>query len=187
MRAALGHLGDLGFVERKQNQGAELIAIPTMPEPSDAAVAQGDDLLVQIASDRRKGRLAEQVAEQDLMQAYGLSRAAIKSALARLADLGVVERKLGYRWKFADAVYDATVQAEAFRFRLLVEPSGLLEPGFRAAAGLGRRHGRAAQGFPERQVDQGLQRGLFRDERGLPRGAGQGPRATASSTRRCAA
>ncbi len=130
VRAALGHLGELGFVERRQNQGAELIAMPTMPDPPEADAAQGDDLLVQIASDRRKGKLAEQVAEQDLMEAYGLSRAAIKNALARLADLGVVERKLGYRWKFVDAVYDATVQAEAFRFRLLIEPSGLLEPGF---------------------------------------------------------
>jgi DNA-binding GntR family transcriptional regulator len=132
VRSALGHLAELGFVERRMNHGFELAALPPLPATvtADGDGLQGDALLVQIASDRRAGKLAEHVSETDLMEAYNLSRTAIKNVLARLADVGAVERKLGYRWKFLDSAYDAKVQAEAYRFRLLIEPSALLEPRF---------------------------------------------------------
>jgi DNA-binding GntR family transcriptional regulator len=133
VRSALGHLAELGFVERRMNHGFELAALPPLPPAAAAAEGDGlqdDALLVQIAADRRAGKLAEHVSETDLMEAYGLSRTAIKNVLARLADLGAAERKLGYRWKFLDSAYDAQVQAEAYRFRLLVEPSAMLEPRF---------------------------------------------------------
>lgn len=132
VRAALSHLAEMGYVERRMNHGFELSAMPPLPvqAPQEVDGAQDDALLVQIVADRRSGKLAENVAETDLMESYGLSRTAIKNVLSRLADLGGVERKLGYRWKFIDSAYDAKAQAEAFRFRLLVEPSALLEPKF---------------------------------------------------------
>lgn len=135
VRAALGYLEDQGFVLRKPNQGVELIAMPPLPSAEGSEEGQDDALLVRIAAGRHEGVLADQVAEQDVMQAYGLTRAAAKNALARLADLGVVERNMGYRWKFLDGAYDAQAKAEAYRFRLLVEPAGLLEPGFALPAG----------------------------------------------------
>ena len=137
VRSALGHLAELGFVERRMNHGFELAALPPLPAAvvSETERLQDDSLMVQIAADRRLGKLAENVSETDLMEAYGLSRTAIKDVLSRLADVGAVERKLGYRWKFIDSAYDATVQAEAYRFRLLIEPSALLEPNFALPAG----------------------------------------------------
>lgn len=135
VRAALSYMAELGFVQRKQNQGAELIALPPLPAAMENEESQDDALLVRIAAARHEGTLAEQVAEQDVMEAFGLSRAAAKSALARLADLGVVERKLGYRWKFLDGAYDLDAEEEAYRFRLLIEPAGIVEPSFALAAG----------------------------------------------------
>ncbi len=113
----------------QQHRGVELLALPPLPGPQTQPT-QEDALLARIASDRRDGLLADQVSEQDLMQAYQLTRAAIKQALTRLAELGIAERKLGYRWRFLDGMYDAAARADAFRFRILVEPSSFIEPGY---------------------------------------------------------
>jgi DNA-binding GntR family transcriptional regulator len=132
VRAALEHLASQGFVQREQNRGVALMKRPPLPRADDTI--QGDELLARIAADRRQGRLADQVSEQDLMLAYDLTRAAVKEALNRLADLGIVERKLGYRWKFFDHAY-SQAQPESYRFRLVLEPAAILEPGFALAPG----------------------------------------------------
>jgi DNA-binding GntR family transcriptional regulator len=128
VRAALEHLAAGGFVQRQQNRGVELLKRPPLPD-SEPDAASGDELLTRIAADRHGQRLADTVSEQELMQAYGLPRAAIKEALTRLADLGVVERKLGHGWKFVERA-DAQVRHESYRFRLVMEPASLLEPDF---------------------------------------------------------
>ena len=128
VRAALNQLELQGFVQRNPNRGVELLRRPPQ-QHADAESAPQDELLARIAADRRQGELADQVAEQDLMLAYGLTRVAVKQVLSRLADLGVVERKLGYRWKFVDNAY-AQAQPESYRFRLVVEPAAILEPAF---------------------------------------------------------
>ncbi len=133
VRTALARLAEQGFVDYQQHRGVELLALPPLPG-SQTQPTQEDALLARIASDRRDGQLADQVSEQDLMQTYGQTRAAIKQALTRLAELGIVERKLGYRWRFLDAAYDAAARADAFRFRILVEPSSFIEPGYQLSA-----------------------------------------------------
>jgi DNA-binding GntR family transcriptional regulator len=130
VRAALEHLAHQGFIERRENRGVELVKRPPLPVVQFDSIAPGDALLARIAADRRSGQIADQVSEQEVMLAYGLTRAAVKQVLSRLADLGLVERKLGYRWKFIDQSYNAKAQAESFRFRLVVEPAALLEPEF---------------------------------------------------------
>ncbi len=127
VRAALEHLSRQGFTRRTPNIGVELLALPPLP-PAEVD-ARGDELLARIARDRHSGHLPDQVAEQDLMLAYDLTRAAVKEALGRLAELGVVERKLGYRWKFFDNAYVQAKQ-ESYRFRLVIEPAAILEPTF---------------------------------------------------------
>jgi DNA-binding GntR family transcriptional regulator len=128
VRSALRRLAMQGYVGY-QHRGVEMLALPPLP-PAGPLQLEDDQLLARIAADRREGRLADQVSEQDLMAAYQLTRVSTKLALTRLATLGVVERKLGYRWKFVEGVYDARARAEAFRFRALVEPSALIEPGY---------------------------------------------------------
>lgn len=50
--------------------------------------------------------------------------------LARLQDLGLIQRRSGYGWEFIHEVRDPRSKAESFRFRMLIEPAALLEPGF---------------------------------------------------------
>jgi DNA-binding GntR family transcriptional regulator len=133
VRAALSHLAAQGFVERKQNRGVELVARPPLPVIEEAISIDG--LLTCIAADRRHGALGEQISEQDLMDRYELPRSVAKQALSRLADLGVIERKLGYRWRFLDSAYDAATKDEAYRFRMVMEPNALLDPAFELPPG----------------------------------------------------
>lgn len=131
VRAALEHLAAQGFVERKPNRGVELVAPPPLPAPP-AEEAEGDEALVlDIARDRQRGRLPDYVSEKDLMESYAVSRPALKQALERLADLGVVERKLGYGWRFQADVWDRKSRDESYRFRMVIEPESIRQPGFR--------------------------------------------------------
>jgi DNA-binding GntR family transcriptional regulator len=132
VRAALEQLAAQGIVERKPHRGVELRRIPplarTRAAPQEDA---GDALLMRIARDRQRGKLPENVSETELMDAYGLTRPALRQVLERLGELGVVERRLGYGWRFANDVWDAAAREESYRFRMVIEPAAMREPGFR--------------------------------------------------------
>lgn len=130
VRAALDLLAQQGFVERKPHRGVELLRAPPLPAPTREAADGGDDLLRRIAYDRQHGHLGEYVSEKELMQAYDLARPAIRNALERLADLGAIEPKLGYGWRFATGAWDASVRHESYRYRMVIEPAAIREPGF---------------------------------------------------------
>ena len=136
VRAALAHLATQGFVERKPNRGVELLAVPPLPAVQAPDNREDDDtLLLRIARDRHHGHLPDYVSEKELMDRYALGRPALRQALERLAELGVMERKLGYGWRFAADVQDRAARQEAYRFRMLIEPAAIREPGFALAAG----------------------------------------------------
>jgi DNA-binding GntR family transcriptional regulator len=130
VRAALEHMEGRGLVARQRNRGVELVARPPKPRAPAAAPADDDALLVRIARDRQRGQLADDVSEKVLMERYGLTRIALREALERLAELGVVERKLGYGWRFANDAWDAAARHESYRFRMTLEPAAIREPGY---------------------------------------------------------
>ncbi|REE90905.1 DNA-binding GntR family transcriptional regulator [Cupriavidus plantarum] len=131
IRAALDQLEARGFVERRRNKGVALLAPPPVAEAEVTSPADEDELLARIAHDRQRKTLPDEVSERDLMERYNETRVTIKQALVRLADLGIVERRLGYRWKFQDAVWYSEARLESYRFRLVIEPAAMLEPSFR--------------------------------------------------------
>lgn len=129
VRAALAQFEAQGFMTRRANRGMELVSSP--PVAAQGAVMDEDDeLIARIARDRRAKVLLEEVSEKYLMEVYDQTRATIKHALVRLSDLGVVERRLGYLWRFIDDVWDASARREAYLFRGTVEPAALLSPSF---------------------------------------------------------
>jgi DNA-binding GntR family transcriptional regulator len=129
VRAAFDWLAERGVVRRHLNKGVELLSAP------DAADGGGSTdstelALVRIAHDRESGLLADVISEVEVMRRYEIGRLEAQRLLARLADLDMVERKPGYGWRFLQAPRDRAVHDERYRFRLLIEPMGLLEPGF---------------------------------------------------------
>ncbi|WP_456686558.1 GntR family transcriptional regulator, partial [Bradyrhizobium sp. P5_C11_2] len=146
VRAALKLLARRKLVHAGASRGyfvADTAPAPhkTPPKPSPD---ETDRLFLAIARDRRAGRLADEVSERDLMQRYDATRPVVQRVLTRLAEVAAVQRKPGHGWRFQPTIADAQARDESYRYRLLIEPAGLLEPGFRLdpawAADMRRRH-----------------------------------------------
>lgn len=136
VRAALAVLERRGVLKRMPGAGyrlhgprARLAALDFDPPVKDA-----DRVFLAIAKDRLQGALPTDVSEADLMRRYAVTRPTILKVLARLAEVGQVERKTGHGWAFVSSIRDAATRIESYRFRLLIEPAALTEPGFTLAA-----------------------------------------------------
>ena len=130
VRGALQYLENQGIVARRPNRGMELLALPEQA-PGTAAVDTDEEWLVRLARDHRRGEMPQDFSEVEIMRRYGLNRPTVQRVLSRLSDLEMVERKPGYGWRFMTGLRDPAARDESYRFRLLVEPLGILEPTFR--------------------------------------------------------
>ena len=132
-RAALGLLAERGVVEARANQGffltgenADLAAaeqsLPSAPE---------ENVIHAILRDREAGSLPEHLIETDLQEAYGIGPSALKKVLLQLAEDGLIKRRRGHGWSFVPSLSSSAAREESYRFRLIIECMGLLEPSFR--------------------------------------------------------
>jgi DNA-binding GntR family transcriptional regulator len=137
VRAALKLLAGRRLVRVGASRGYFVAdTIPPAPKTSSKPVpADTDRLFLAIARDRRSGRLPVDVSERDLMQRYDATRPVVQRVLARLAEVAAVQRKPGHGWRFQPIIADAQARAESYRYRILIEPAGLLEPGFKLDPG----------------------------------------------------
>jgi DNA-binding GntR family transcriptional regulator len=133
VRAALARLTERGVLAARAGGGFLLVRAPDDEQPTVPPTDPADWLTTRIARDRRAGALADEVSESQLAQRYGVARSLLRTVLARLAELDEVTRKPGYGWRFAPAREDLARREEAYRFRQMVEPAAILEPGFHAA------------------------------------------------------
>lgn len=144
VRAALAQLQAQGYVARVPYRGVQLRALPPPTVAAPAEPAPEDALLLRISRERQRGLLPDDMSEQALMQRYDIGRPALRRSLERLADLGLVERKPGYGWRFVDDLFDAKARHESYRLRMTLEPAAIREPGFALApewiVGMRERH-----------------------------------------------
>lgn len=140
---ALGVVETEGRAVRLRDAGfdPERLAAPA-PQEGDAVAR----LVMQLAHDRRMGELPEEVSERLLQSRYGAGRTVVAAALRQLAEVGAATRNRGHGWRFGPAYASAADRAASYRFRLMLEPAGLLEPGFALPegwlAGMRRAHER---------------------------------------------
>ena len=130
VRAAIDHLARQGLVRRHPNKGVELLSAPEASADPNASADATELAMVRVAQDRHGGRLPDEISELELMRRYELGRPEVQRLMARLADLDMVERKRGYGWRFLHEPRDQSAHDERYRFRLLIEPMVVLEPGF---------------------------------------------------------
>lgn len=137
VRAVLDQLADEGFLAHRPQRGMELIALPERPATPKENEKSEESLLVAIARDRDEEQLTDDVSETELMRRYVVPRRTLRGALILLADLGALERKAGYGWRFLNR-WDHEARQESYAFRLLIEPAAILLPGFQLAPGWAR-------------------------------------------------
>ncbi|RDV00609.1 GntR family transcriptional regulator [Trinickia dinghuensis] len=94
----------------------------------------GDDdeaTYLAIAEDRLAGTLADRFTENELIRRYGVTRAQLNAILRRMAQEGWIERRPGHGWMFLPVLTSAETYRQGYRYRLLIESAGVMEPTFR--------------------------------------------------------
>ncbi len=94
------------------------------------AVPRDEDLYLRMAQDRLEGLLPERVTENELQRRYELTRGELARLLRRILSEGWIERLPGHGWTFLPMLTSIEAYKDSYRFRLVIEPAAILEPGF---------------------------------------------------------
>jgi len=142
VRKALVFLADVGIVERIPNRGfflsrpaAELGAVDL-----DAASEAEETVYFQLVDDHLNGRFATEFTAADVTRRYGLSPRQAQRLLSRLEGEDLVRRRVGRGWEFQQVLSTVEGHDQSYRFRMIVEPGALLEPGFTVDAAAFAEH-----------------------------------------------
>lgn len=133
VRRALAYLHEIGVVEREANRGYFLkkLPLPTHRTPLLQRAEDYEEPYLRIADDRLAGELEDHVTETSLMRRYSMPRRELQRLLHRMENEGWLQRKPGHGWMFVSLANTVESHAQSYRFRMLIEPAALLEPGFR--------------------------------------------------------
>jgi len=135
VRAALNFLADTGFVGKSVNRGYFLTKPAGQivgPEPT----SEEDRSYLQIAEDRLDGQLPARVTESDLMRRYSISRTRLIPILTRIMHEGWIDRLPGKGWEFQSLLDSVEAFEQGHRFRMVIEPAALREPGYHLPANI---------------------------------------------------
>jgi DNA-binding GntR family transcriptional regulator len=141
IRRALTLLHEHGLVERAPNRGYFLAEEGARLDPGalETLTSEEEALYRRLVSELMDGALGEAVTTAELQRRYATSRATVSRLMTYLRGEGLIEPREGHGWRFLPALTSPEAYDASYRFRRLVEPAALLEPGFTAdATELGR-------------------------------------------------
>lgn len=125
-------LYDQGLLEQKPNRGFFVVPNARVePEGSpDDPLPESMSDYQRLAEDWLTDKIPADVTEQMLRDRYDLTRTQVNDILMRASREGWAERKQGYGWRFLPVAKTAEAFEQIYRFRMLIEPAAMLEPGF---------------------------------------------------------
>ncbi|MGP8292084.1 GntR family transcriptional regulator [Vreelandella zhanjiangensis] len=134
IRAAFQFLEEQGVVKRQPNRGFFLVDTKRgLFADADEPLEQGSSispLCFTIGVDYLNNQIAGKITEAELAKKYTLGRSTILQAMHTMEAEGWVSRLLGYGWEFNEFLTSQATYDQCFRFRLLIEPAALREPGY---------------------------------------------------------
>jgi DNA-binding GntR family transcriptional regulator len=134
VRGALALLARRGWIDYRANSGY-FVGMGGAPQADPALDGAGaDDLYRDLIAARATGRLPDTVTEKELLRQHAAPKSLLDKVLRRMLAEGLIEKRPGRGWRFPPALETPEALAESYRFRLLVECGGLLEPSFAADA-----------------------------------------------------
>jgi len=133
VRSAMQFLEGLGVVAKEPHRGYFLRKSPasikrtTLSSESDPEEAR----YLRIADDRLKGILGGEFTEAELMRRYAMTATQTRRLLDRMSREHLIHKKHGHGWEFEPVLDSAKAHNQSYRFRMIIEPAAILEPGFR--------------------------------------------------------
>jgi DNA-binding GntR family transcriptional regulator len=134
VRSALRLLQDDGIVATADRGGYtvlraadQLDGVPVAENTDDGADEQ---VYLRIAANRLDGELPDRVTENALARRYDLAPAQLARILRRINAEGWLERLPGYGWEFQHTLTSLKSYEDSYRFRFIIEPAAIREPGF---------------------------------------------------------
>ncbi|MFY0595247.1 MAG: GntR family transcriptional regulator [Cognatishimia sp.] len=89
-----------------------------------------DGIYDRFVNDWLNDRISNEVNESSLRKFYDITASRANSIMFRAVHEGWAERKPGYGWRLREVAKTEEAFNQIYRFRLLIEPAALLEPGF---------------------------------------------------------
>lgn len=132
VREALALLCEQKIIEQIPNRGFFTCAAPQeVLKSSDPLPREANRAYYRLADDWIDDRIEADVTEQMLRDRYGLTRTQVTDILMRASREGWAERKQGYGWRLLPVAKTPESFEQIYRFRMIIEPAGMLEPSFR--------------------------------------------------------
>lgn len=131
-REALLELADMGCLEQLPNRGFFVLELAPEPteNPDEVVPLEEPPDYYRLSEDWLNDAIPAQVTEKFLRDRYGLTKFQVLDILNRAAKVGWAEPKPGYGWRFLDVAKTPETLEQIYKVRALIEPAGLLEPGF---------------------------------------------------------
>ncbi|GAA1093347.1 GntR family transcriptional regulator [Nocardiopsis composta] len=133
VRRALALLEETGIVQRIPNRGYFLRRAGDDLEPVLGRIdahGDGEDVYLRLVDELMRGGLAAEFSAAEAARRLGAPVREVQRALTRLEGEDLVRRRLGRGWEFQGALSTVQGHDHSYRFRMIVEPAALLEPGF---------------------------------------------------------
>ena len=159
VRGALERLAEQGVVDSTSQRGYAVAK--TVEEiaaaPRDTDTSDDDALYMRITTEYMEERLDAQFTEADLMRRFEVRHGLLNRVLQRMATDLVIERNPGHGWRCAPVFKSDEADMGSYRFRAIIEPAALLEPGYtldRARAKIVRREHEAVIATPLKKLSR---------------------------------
>lgn len=127
VRKALHRLHRDGVIDRTESGRYAVRRTGASIDPTPFAE---DPAYLRIAEDVLAGALPERVTRNELQRRYDLARTRADQLLGRMSAEGWIAPLPGYGWVFLPVLTSLKSYQDSYRFRLLIEPAGILEPTF---------------------------------------------------------
>lgn len=163
VRRALSLLREIGIVHHVANHGFFLARSGDELEPVDRdnAPDDTDEVYFRVVDAFLSGQLSPDFTAAGIARRFGVPLRVVGRALARLEGEDLVRRKPGRGWEFQRILSTARGHDDSYRFRMIVEPAALLEPGFTVDSAAFARQRERQEGLLRGQVLSSSRRDLF--------------------------
>ncbi|MCZ4370914.1 GntR family transcriptional regulator [Vibrio diazotrophicus] len=129
LRAVLAYMSTLGITKAVPYKGFVLqVDAQSIEIEGDQEESSQELLYLRLLIDLFFGEIEAAFSEKELQERYQANRGEVQSVLRLLGNDGILRRSPGYKWCLDGVLNTLERHSESYRFRLIFEPAGLLEP-----------------------------------------------------------